>query len=154
MSYISELRKKVGSMPIIMSAAGVIIIDRYNRVLLQKRSDNMTWGLPGGALELGESLEEAATREVFEETGLTVDRLKIFGVFSGEDMYYKYPNGDEVYIVSTIYYTRHFKGEPRPDGIETLELEFFEANRFPLAINPPDLKFLRQITERITEIGW
>ncbi|MBE3554484.1 MAG: NUDIX domain-containing protein, partial [Thermicanus sp.] len=71
MGYIMELRKWVGKRPLIMAAAGVAVMDGEEKILLQQRIDNNMWGLPGGALELGETLEEAAKRELLEETGLT-----------------------------------------------------------------------------------
>lgn len=68
--YIMDLREVVGARPLILAGAGVIIVDNEGRILLQHRSDNGDWGIPGGSMELGESFEEAARREVLEETGL------------------------------------------------------------------------------------
>ncbi len=55
MGYIMDLRKELPNphRPLIMCSAGIIIIDKKGRVLLQKRTDNNKWGLPGGSLELG-----------------------------------------------------------------------------------------------------
>lgn len=94
MSYIMDLRKIVGSRPLIMTGACVILLDKNNRILLQLRKDNNCWGLAGGSLEIGETLEEVAKRELYEETGLVAKKLKLFNVFSGKEFYYKYPNGD------------------------------------------------------------
>jgi 8-oxo-dGTP pyrophosphatase MutT (NUDIX family) len=69
MGYIMDLRKEVGTRPLIMAGACVILIDENQRMLLQLRNDNNCWGLPGGSLEIGETLEEVAIRELFEETG-------------------------------------------------------------------------------------
>ncbi|WP_347342956.1 NUDIX domain-containing protein [Lysinibacillus pakistanensis] len=65
------LRQYVGHQPIILPGSAVIILNNANEVLLQKRYEG-GWGLPGGLMELGESLEDTAKREVFEETGLTM----------------------------------------------------------------------------------
>ena len=67
--YIKTLRKKVGHEPIILNFAGGILTNNQNEILLQKRSDFDAWGLPGGALEFGESAQEACIREFLEETG-------------------------------------------------------------------------------------
>ena len=65
-------------------------------ILLQKRSDNHCWGYAGGSVELDEVVEDAAKRELFEETGLIAEKLELFGVFSGKETHYVYPNGDEL----------------------------------------------------------
>ena len=70
MEYWKMLRDKVGSMPIMLMAAGVIVQNEAGEILLQKRSDSNKWGIPGGMLDYGESAEEAAIREVHEETGV------------------------------------------------------------------------------------
>ena len=57
MGYIMDLRKVVGHRPLIMTCAGVLIINEENQILLQKRKDNGQWGYPGGSLELGDSLK-------------------------------------------------------------------------------------------------
>lgn len=135
--YIHELRKEVGNRPIILSTAGAVLIDGNDRFLMQYRCDNDTWGLPGGAIELGETVEDAAIREVFEETGLTASDLKFFNIYSGPDQHYIYPNGDEVYMVCITYYTRTYEGEIKIDGIETKDIKFFDVNNLPDKISPP-----------------
>ena len=65
-----NLRKKIGSEPIIMVGATVLIFNNQNQLLLQLRKDNKCWGLAGGSMELGESLEKVAEREMLEETKL------------------------------------------------------------------------------------
>ena len=66
MGYIMNLRKKIGTEPIIMVGACVLIFNEHKQLLLQLRKDNRCWGLAGGSMELGESLEEVAEREMFE----------------------------------------------------------------------------------------
>lgn len=62
MSYISNLRKIIGHNEIISIGASILVLNE-NKILLQLRSDTKTWGIPGGAIEIGETLEEAAARE-------------------------------------------------------------------------------------------
>lgn len=147
--YIMDLRKAVGRRPLIQAGAGVLVVDGAGRVLLQLRSDNGCWDYAGGSMELGEEIEETAHRELLEETGLTARRLELFGVFSGEELHYVYPNGDEVYNVDVVYICRDYAGELTPQAGEVDELRFFDANDLPENISPPSRKALEQwLTER------
>ena len=146
---ILDLRKVVGYRPLIQTGAGVIVVDAAGRVLLQRRSDNGCWDYAGGSMELGEEAEETARRELLEETGLTARRLELFGVFSGEDMHYVYPNGDEVYNVDIVYICRDHSGELTPQEGEVDGLRFFDADRLPENISPPSRRPLaRWLAER------
>lgn len=81
MDYIKWLRSKVGKEKIILNFAGGCIVNKEGEILLQKRRDKGVWGFPGGVLEIGESIEGAAKREVFEETGLIVEPKRLIGIF-------------------------------------------------------------------------
>lgn len=143
MGYIADLRKLVGKRPLVMAGASVILLNKNNQILLQLRRDNNCWGLPGGSLELGETLEEVAKRELYEETGLIANRLKLFHTFSGTEFYYKYPHGDEVYNVVSNYICEDYSGELKINE-ESTELQFFSMNELPLNISPPDLPVIKE----------
>ncbi|WP_445668809.1 NUDIX domain-containing protein [Lysinibacillus sp. FSL W8-0953] len=68
--YVIKLRQLVGTMPVILVGSTVIVLNQTRKVLLQFRADIEMWGLPGGAMEPGETLEETAKRKLYEETGL------------------------------------------------------------------------------------
>ncbi|SOC39751.1 NUDIX hydrolase [Ureibacillus acetophenoni] len=148
MNYIMELRKIVGSIPLIMVGACVIVFNKNKEILLQLRKDNNCWGLAGGSLELGESLEEAAKRELYEETGLIANKLELFNVYSGEEFYYKYPHGDEVYNVVSAYICDDYEGEIKIDEGESQAMSFFELHDLPQNISPPDLPIIREFINR------
>ncbi|NOU95721.1 NUDIX domain-containing protein [Paenibacillus sp. LMG 31456] len=136
MSYIMDLRKVVGSRPLIMAGACVIVLNDKGHILLQKRTDSLDWGTIGGALELGESLEEAAARELYEEAGLIAKQYKFITLFSGKDMYYKYPHGDEIYNVMAVYEALQIGGTPVINDNEGLELAYFSLDNPIPNINP------------------
>ncbi|WP_053372557.1 NUDIX hydrolase [Paenibacillus sp. FJAT-27812] len=147
MGYMMDLRSLVGTRPLIMAGACVLLC-KEDSLLLQRRSDNGFWGLPGGAMEPGEALTEVARRELLEETGLIAGSLALFDVFSGPELYYKYPHGDEVYNVSTAYICSDFEGMLKEDGTETLELRFFEFDSIPQELSPPDRPVIHAFLER------
>lgn len=144
MGYIKELRNIVGSRPLIMVGACVILINNKNELLLQLRKDNHCWGLSGGSMEIGETLEQVAKRELFEETGLTANNLILLEVFSGQDLYYQYPHGDEVYNVVAAYICKDYKGIIKAEENEVADLKFFHINSIPSNISPPDLPIIRE----------
>ena len=135
--YIQFLRKHVGHAPILLCGAGVIVENAEGEILLQRRADNHCWGIAGGSIELGESTEEAAKRELFEETGLIADELELFSVFSGKNQHYIYPNGDEVHVVDIIYRCKKYHGSLRRQEEEVEELRFFHLDAIPENLSPP-----------------
>jgi 8-oxo-dGTP pyrophosphatase MutT (NUDIX family) len=93
-------------------------------------------------MEPGESLEEAAARELREEAGLTSLSLTFMEVFSGSALYYRYPNGDEVYNVVAAYRCTEYTGTPvlEGEGDEVAEVCFFGLHELPEEgqLNPAD----------------
>lgn len=150
-NYVAYMRQMIGNKPMFLVGAGVIITDSQSRILLIKRTDNNKWGLPGGSLELGETFEEAAIREAREETGLLVTGLRLFRVYSGSRMHFIYPNGDEVYNAVCIFETSEYKGEAAPDGLESSSIGFFDRDRLPEPLHPPDKTIIDEyLKERST----
>lgn len=145
--YIKQLRHYVGSCPLIIVGAGVLLLDSQDRILLILRTDNTFWGIPGGSLEPGEYLAETARREIKEETGIIAEKLEMFKVFSGPDFYYKYPNGDQVYNIVAIFTCCDFKGIPKADGKEASKAKWFAKNELPREINPVDRIILHNFLE-------
>ena len=137
--YILDLRKTVGHRCLLQVGASVIVEDRQGRILLEKRTDNGLWGYPGGGTELDERVEDAAKRELLEETGLTANSMALFGVFSGPETHYVYPNGDEVSNVDVVFLCRNWTGTIRPQEEEVSEIRFFSAADMPPVeqLSPP-----------------
>jgi 8-oxo-dGTP pyrophosphatase MutT (NUDIX family) len=119
----------------IRPGVSAVIVDERGRVLLQQRTDNGRWGLPGGAVEFGESVVEALRREVMEETGLTVEVGRLIGVYSHPDVHQiiTYPDGNVLHFVSTCFECRP-TGGTLTLGDETCGLAWFTPPGWP-----PDL---------------
>ncbi len=129
--YVHELRALVGPRPLILVGAGVIVRARDGAILLQRRTDDGLWGLPGGIMEPGEDLEETARRELREEVGVEAKELLLWRVFSGKEMYHRYPNGDEVHFVTAVFVGEAQAWAPRPDLEECSEARFFPLQALP-----------------------
>lgn len=129
--YYLRVREHIGCAPLIFPAAGALVRDEAGRVLLQQRVDNGNWGLPGGALELGERLDQTAVHEVWEETGLEVVPVRLIGVYSGRQGAHIYPNGDEGWFVTALFECRPVGGTLEADGVESLQVRFFPPDDLP-----------------------
>ena len=147
MEYIQSLRQHLGHAPILMVGATVFALDEQNRLLMLMRTDNLMWGVPGGGIELGETVEEAARRETREETGFEIGEMTLFGIFSGEELYYKYPNGDEVHNISIVYLTRDLRGEMDINPEEHSGYQYFPLDALPENISPPLMPAIRKLIE-------
>jgi len=127
-NYIRWLRERVGPDLIQLNFAAAAIADG-ERVLLQRRADHDAWGFPGGAIELGESAEEAAIREVREETGLIVRVTGLLGVYTKYEQVY--PNGDAAQPITVFFRCTRVGGHLRVDGGETRALRYFGPQELP-----------------------
>ncbi|ARK30043.1 Diadenosine hexaphosphate hydrolase [Halalkalibacter krulwichiae] len=86
------------------AGVAVVILNEKKQVLLQKRSDVGLWGIPSGHIEIGETVSEAAIREVKEETNLDIRIKKLIGVYSDPDsQVFAYPNGKVVHFITTCF---------------------------------------------------
>lgn len=148
MGYISEMRKYIGHSPIMVTAAMCIIYDKEKGILFEKRSDNGMWCVPGGAIELGESLEQALAREVKEETSLDISNPKLFDVAANVHMIY--PNKDEVYYTDVVYEVNEYTGTLKYDE-ESTELKWFKINELPESIMPTQIEYIRKFVNMLEQ---
>ena len=129
--YIKDLRTKTNHMPLLIPHSVVVLFNDKNEVLLEERSDDGYFDFPGGALDLKETMEDAAKRELFEETGVIADQLELFKVYSGEITHYVYFNGDEIYGVDAVYLCYKYHGELKPQVDEVKNLIFCPLEKMP-----------------------
>lgn len=141
MGYIKDMRKFVGHAPIMAVAAMGILYNEKTGLLLERRTDTGEWCTPGGAIELGETLEEALRREIKEETNLEIANPKLWDVKANVHMVY--PNKDEVYYTDIVYVINEFSGELRHDA-ESRELAFFPLNALPENIMPTQAGYIER----------
>ncbi len=132
--YVTYIREKVGHDLIFLNCAGGWVENEDGHVLLQKLSPTEEiWGLPGGVMELGESAEETAVREIREETGLEVVVDSLIGVYT--HYFDSYPNGDKAQVVAISFRCSIVGGELYADMKETFGLAFFDPEHLPELIN-------------------
>jgi len=109
-----------------------VIFDDNGGVLLERRSDNGFWGLPGGAVEVGESVEQAVKREVMEETALRVEVKRLVGVYSDPLRYNisSYPDGNVVHWVTAVFECVRMDGELTMSH-ESTDIRYFNVDGLP-----------------------
>ncbi len=123
-------------------AVGVIIRDNHGRILLERRADCGLWGLVGGRIDLGETPEQAAKREVKEETGLDIAIERLVGFYSDPHRdVMSYANGDIVQTAALVLEASVAGGEFSPSH-ESLELAYFEPCAVPRMAIPITLEAL------------
>lgn len=125
---------------------GIVIRNVDGLILLERRSDNGLWGLPGGRIEPGESIVQTALREAKEETGLTVAVTRLMGVYSGpEERIVTFPD-NVVQLLDIMLEAQIVAGELACSS-ESSELQFFHPSAFPpeAEIVPPAKLPLRDI---------
>jgi ADP-ribose pyrophosphatase YjhB (NUDIX family) len=118
----------------LVPAASAVVIDQAGRLVLQRRADNDLWALPGGAMEIGESIAETVVREVREETGLDVRPEYVIGVYSDPDHVFAYDDGEVRQEYSVCVACRVVGGELQISD-ESTELGAFmpeEAEKLPM----------------------
>lgn len=129
--YLRQLRSKIGHDLLLLPSVAAVIKDAQGRILLQEKSSAEGWSLPAGAIEPGESPEQAICREVREETGLVVNPQAIIGVYGGSDFRYIYPNGDKVEYTVVLYRCVPTGTSSGPLDPESKSLRYFAVNEMP-----------------------
>src|SRR4051794_29526689 len=111
----------------LVPAASAVVVDGDGRVLLHRRRDNDRWALPGGKMELGESIGECAEREVKEETGLDCKVTGIVGTYSDPKHVFAYDDGEVRQEFSICFLARIIGGDLATSE-ESHEVAFFDRS--------------------------
>lgn len=107
----------------IVPAATAIVANQESEILLQHRVDNELWALPGGGMDVGETLGQTVVREVREETGLDVEPVGIVGIYSDPEHVIAYDDGEVRQEFSICFRTRLLGGDLSADS-ESTELRW------------------------------
>src|SRR3954463_7115167 len=98
-------------------SVNVAVADDQGRVLVIRRSDNDNWALPGGAMDTGESIAQAAVRETREETGIDCEVTGLVGIYTNPQHVILYTSNGEVRQECSVVFTaRAVSGEPTPSS--------------------------------------
>ncbi len=136
MGGVITLERDVTRALAVRCSASAVIFDRRGRLLLQQRADGGQWGLPGGSVEVGESVTDAVVREVREETGLDVMPRRLVGIYSEPALQViRYPDGNTWHYV-TVCFECTVRGGELTTCDETLDLRYFELSRLPRTLLP------------------
>ena len=106
-------------------ATSAVVTDNAGRILLQRRTDSGTWALPGGGMEITESLADSVIREVREETGFDVEVTGLVGTYTDPRHVIAYTDG-EVRRQFNICYTARIAGGQLAISDESTEIRFVD----------------------------
>ncbi|NUR01234.1 MAG: NUDIX domain-containing protein [Streptomyces sp.] len=92
-----------------------VVVGYGDRILMIRRSDNGNWAVPGGAMDLGESIVDTAVRETLEETGIRCEVTGLVGIYTDPRHVIHCTSNDEVrQEFSVVFAARYLSGEPTP----------------------------------------
>lgn len=140
--YLTELRSLIGNRLLLLPSVAAVIHNSAGELLLQEKASGEGWSLPAGAIEPGETPQEAVIREVAEETGFVISPVGLLGVFGGREFRYTYPNGHQVEYVVTMFKCKVLDGNGAWSDTETKSLRYFSKADVPSLAVPYPAEFL------------
>jgi ADP-ribose pyrophosphatase YjhB (NUDIX family) len=135
----------------LVPSASAVIVDDEGRLLLAKRTDNTLWTIPGGTMKPGETIAEAAVREVKEETGLDVEVVSLVGIYSNPNHVVEYSDGEVRQQFSVCFACRRVGGALTTSD-ETSEVGYFTPDELEgMDIHPSIRLRIQHFLEKRTE---
>lgn len=128
--YIDKMRSWLGKEKFIHPGARIIVENEAGQILVIQRMDDGNIGIPAGALEEGETIEECIRREVWEETGIQILDLEVIGISSHPNLEtVEYRNGHEIQYFTIEFYSNHWQGNINvQDRLEVKEAKFVDSS--------------------------
>jgi 8-oxo-dGTP pyrophosphatase MutT (NUDIX family) len=124
----------------IVPAASAVVVDQHGRILLHRRVDNELWSIPGGGMEVGESIAETIVREVEEETGLKVEPERVVGIYTNPRHVVAYPDGEVRQQFSICFACRIVGGQLLDHADESLEVGFYRPDEIEAMPMHPSIR--------------
>jgi 8-oxo-dGTP pyrophosphatase MutT (NUDIX family) len=129
-SYLGRVRASIGDTDtIFFVGARTVVFDEQGRLLLIQRSDNHRWAIPAGAMELGESMEECAVRELWEETGLRATSLTPYAFYTAYTYTNEYAHTYQQVLMTFVVHS--WEGELLRETEESVDAGFFPLDALP-----------------------
>lgn len=145
-SYFGQLRALAGDRTLLLIATRIVVRDRTGQLLLIRRADNGSWSVPAGAMELGESIADCATRELQEETGLRATAVTPFALHTGPEYTQRNMFGDSYQHFVVLFRADEWHGELVRKIEETIDAGFFAAAQEPHPIS-------RTVSETLADLA-
>jgi len=112
-------------------SVNVVVENEAGEILMIRRSDNGNWAVPGGAIDLGESMSQAGVRETLEETGIECEITGVIGIYTDPKHIILYTsNGEARQEFSILLTGRRTGGQPTPSS-ESTEVHWVEPSQLP-----------------------
>ena len=141
----SWLRARIGPRKVLLPCTAALVRNEAGALLWGFSKDFDCWVVPGGYMELGESIVSSVQREALEETGAHVVPVKLIGIYAGPRFEVSYPNGDEVQAFTFALECRMLGGILQPDPNEVSELRFWERGTMPENTLPSCTNMVRDL---------
>ena len=113
----------------IVPAASAVVVDQDGRILLHRRTDSELWSIPGGGMEIGETIAETVVREVEEETGLKVEPERLVGIYTDPRHVTAYDDAEVRQQFSICFACRIVGGQLVDRTDESLEVGFYSPEQ-------------------------
>jgi len=127
--FVANLRKKVGHDLLSLPGVNAVVLNDRNEILLVHSRETDLWMPIGGQIEPGEEPADAAIREVFEETGVHVEPVRLVSVYAGPDV--TYSNGDRVLYITVVFLCRAVSGHPHAHDEENHDARYCPLDNLP-----------------------